>query len=228
MDSSVRKRRAWKHRSEFSDLPADLCHHADLFIKLCDRNELRMRQVVEDLQDISAKLQRLHSRSEKCSVVGTVTAAVGLGAVVAVFIAQVTGGLSLAVTAGAGYVAAAAAVVTLRAKQFTTEEERVKKIKEFLEIVTVLQSELENIMELCEDLQREADGTETESSISLTNNILQPFLTMAKLRSSITAGCVTELTDQCENVFDQFRSMKRKLEEFRGRKDTENIQREVE
>lgn len=179
-----------------------------------------MRQVIDDLQHVSAKLQRLQHRSEKCSVVGIVTAAVGLGAAVAAITAQVTGGLSLAVTAAAGYVAAAAAVVVFRAKQLTTEEEQVKKVKEFLDIVTLLQSELEIISELCEDLQREADGAETEAIISLENNVLMT----QKLRSSIRSACFTEFTDQCENVFDQFRSTKRKLEEFRGRKVTENIQ----
>lgn len=176
-----------------------------------------MQQVVDDLQDISAKLQRLHDRSEKCSVVGTVTAAVVLAAAVAAFTAQVTGSWSVALAAAAGYVAAAAAVVVIRAKLVTTEEEQVKKMKEFLEIVSVLQSELETITVLCEDLQREAE-TETLSSL------ITSLLMTERLRSWITAGCVTELTDQCENVFDQFRSVKRKLEEFRGRGDTENIQ----
>ncbi|KAF3701668.1 hypothetical protein EXN66_Car017356 [Channa argus] len=225
MDSSVRKRWTREHQADFSALPADVSHHAALFIKLCDSNELRMRQVVDDLQDISAKLQRLQSRSEKCSVLGVFSAAVGVGAALAVLIAQVSGGLSLAASAAAGYVAAAAAVFAFRAKTSTTEEELVKKIKEFLDIVTLLQSELENIQRLCEDVQRESSGAETESVFSLRTNVLQQFLTVAKLRGSITAGCVTELSDQCENVFDQFRNVKRSLEEeLRGRGEAENVQ----
>lgn len=201
MDSSVRKRRSWRSGPGGSHLPA----HADSFIKLCDSNELKMRQLVDDLQDISTKLRRLHRRTETCNIVGTVAAAVGLAAAVAAITMEITGGLSLALTAAVAYVAAAAAVVTIRVKLFTTEEERVKKTREVLEIVTVLQSELDNIVELRED--------QTDDVISLTSNVH---------RSSV------ELSDQCQDVFDQFRSTKRKLEELRGRGDAEKIQEEEE
>lgn len=217
MDASVRRRRTRDHQPP--RLPADLWGHVSSFIQLCDSNELRMRQVVDDLQHVSDKLQRLQLRSEKCNVVGIVAAAVGLGVAVAAITAQVPGGLSLALTAAAGYVAAAAAVVVFRAKQLTTEEKQVKKVKEFLDIVALLQSELENISELCDDLQRGAGGAETETVLSLRSNILMT----EKLRSSIRSGLNSEFTDQCENVFDQFRSTKRKLEEFRGG-DTESVQ----
>ncbi|KAK2863552.1 hypothetical protein Q5P01_003085 [Channa striata] len=223
MDPSVRKRRTREHRADFSGLPADVSHHAASFIKLCDGNELRMRQVVDELQDLSAKLQRLQSRSEKCSILGVFAAAVGVGAALAVFVAQVAGGLSLAVTAAAGYVAAAAAVFALKAKRLSTEEARVKKVKEFLEMVSVLQSEMENIKRLCEDVQGDSSGAETDSVLSLRTSVLQPFLNAASLRGSITAGCITELSHQCDNIFDQFRSMKRSLEELRGRGEAENV-----
>lgn len=214
MDSSVRRRRTWEDPSDFSDLPADVSHQAAVYVRLCDSNELRMRQLVDDLQDISEKLQRLQSRSELCRVAGVLLAAVGLGAVVAAFISQLTGGLSLAVTAAAGYAAAAGTVLSFRAKQEATEGRRVKKIKEFLEVVALLQNQLEVITKLCEDNQR-------ESGVGRLSDVLQPLLGSSRTSSS-------ELSEQCENVFNQFRSVRRTVEELRGREGAENIQTETE
>ncbi|KAF3701667.1 hypothetical protein EXN66_Car017355 [Channa argus] len=192
------------------EVSEELSHQAASFIRLWDKKEARMRDLLDEIKDMAIQIKKLHTKSKRSCYTGAVSAGVTIGAGIAVPFA---GGLGFAITAALTSAAAGGALFGFKIKQFRTEEECLKQIKQFLKIVNRLQHELEEILKVCEDLQRESDKAETCDVSSLKSNLVKLFESTEMLR---TADGVKELTGQCPMVFGEFQDIKTQLEEFRG------------
>ncbi|XP_026210859.1 uncharacterized protein LOC113158816 isoform X1 [Anabas testudineus] len=211
MDSVVPNGCSREQPAEVSDLPTDLCRQAAVFTKLFDKKEARLRDLLSDIQEIGVHVKKWNTKSKRSCYTGLVSAAVAAGAGAAIPFA---GGVGFAITAALTSAAAGGALFGFKIKQFRTEEESLKKIKQFLKIVNRLEHELEEVTKLCENLPK----AETPNVTSLKKNLVKLFQSMEKLR---TADGVKELTGQCQTVFDEFEMMRKQLEEFRGSTEAE-------
>lgn len=196
--------------SNVCDVATDLCQQAVLFMKLFDKKEARMRDLLSEILQTGIHVRKWNTKSKWSIYTGLVSAAVTVGAGVAIPFA---GGIGFAITAALTSVCAAGAVFGFKIKQFRTEEESLKRIKQFLKIVNRLEHELEEVMRLCKKFQRGAEKDETQNVTSLKNNLVKVFESNEKLRA---ADGVKELTARCQTVFSEFEKMRKQLEEFRG------------
>ncbi|KAK2863551.1 hypothetical protein Q5P01_003084 [Channa striata] len=192
------------------------------FLRLWDKKEARMRDLLDEIKEMAVQIKKLHTKSKRSCYTGAVSAGVTIGAGIAVPFA---GGLGFAITAALTSAAAGGALFGFKIKQFRTEEECLNQVKHFLKIVNRLQHELEEILMTCEDLQRQSEKVQMDKVSSLKDNLVKLFQCTEILR---TAEKVKELTDQCPEVFGEFHDIKTQLEEFRGRAQTESLQAECE
>lgn len=222
MESSVRRRR-WsrEHPPTFSDLLKKLPKYASSFIKVFQRKKQRMKQIVCGLQKIAAEVKQMKEKSKKVRVTGLVFAAVGVVAAAALFAGSFT-----IVGAAALSVAAGATAVIFTKKRFTRQKESGKKVKAFLKIVELLRTELEEIKKVCEDLQRESVGAEPGNTARLKDDINKLLEVTAKLKTSTTSDCITDVSDQFKKAFGEFEKMRRKLKDLRERTDTEKMEQD--
>lgn len=210
MDSAVPNGCSDEKRPQVSDVATDFCHQAVLFMKLFDKKEARMRDLLSEILEIGIYVRKFDTKSKWSLYTGLVSAAVAVGAGIAIPFA---GGIGFAITAALTSVCAAGAVFGFKIKQFRTEEESLKRIRQFLKIVNRLEHELEEVMRLCKKFQRGAERDEKQNVTSLKNNLVKVFESNEKLRA---ADGVKELTAQCQTVFSEFEKMRKQLEEFRG------------
>ncbi len=115
-------------------------------------------------------------------------------------------------------VAALSAVGLVTAFVFTKKQWRGqrgggKQRKESLKIVDLLRSELEEVRTVCENLQRESVGAETGNTVRLKDDLDDLLDITAKLKTSVTSHCVTDVSAQFQNTVKEFEKMRRRLKD---------------
>lgn len=198
----------------FSDLLKELPQYAASFKRSFHRKRQRMRQIVSGLKKVAAEVKQMNEKSKKATEV--ISAAVGVGFVAAAAAALVTGRFSFTLLGVVALcVTAGAAVVSWTKKKTAQLNGSKKKVKEFLNIVESLRRELEKIKRVCEDLQRTSVGADTGNITRLRDNINELLVTTAKLQTSASLDCVTEVCDQCQKAVRELEKIKSNLSEFR-------------
>ncbi|CAK6972973.1 hypothetical protein EXN66_Car017356 [Scomber scombrus] len=208
-----------KDNAEDFQLPADLMNdlskHAASFINLYNNSEPRMRQIVEELKEITAKIKKKQRKVKKGKNAGFVTA--GVVAALGLVISPFTAGFSLVMTGVAG-----AACLGLTAEP--RSRKAVKKVQnlvdDLLQIVAPLKSELEEINNLCENLQKDAARSDVEHIIRLETHLGKLLDVVAHLKTSVTTNCLIHKAHQCQEAVDGCENMKTQLEDFRESTDT--------
>lgn len=212
MDVKPKRRRSREYPPTFSAL-IKLKVNAALFIRRFDRHKPRMRQIVDELQDINAKLKDAQQTSKTGATAGAAT--LGAGAGLALLAAPFTGGLSLVIF-GAASAGSLAGDLAFREKRRKTEEESVKKLdeltKEFRKSAASLRSELEDIMSACGELWMTSSGAESFKFGTLLNNIQELISFTTNLRTSITVHCITEAVNKYKKAFEAFEKLKSELQ----------------
>lgn len=201
---------------EVCDVATDLRRQAAVFVKAFDQKEARMRELLGEILETGVLVRKWNTKSKWSFYTGLVSAAVTVGAGIAIPFA---GGIGFAITAALTSVCAGGAMFGFKIQQFRTEEESLRRIRQFLTIVTRLEHELEDVWGLCKKLQRAAEKHERLNVTSLKDNLVRAFESSEKLRA---ADGVKELTAQCQTVFGEFEKMRKQLEEFRGGTESEN------
>lgn len=211
MDWRPNRRRSRKYPPNFSYLLREnVCNETASFIAQFDRNEPRMRQIVDELQMIAAKIKDIQKMSERARGAGAAAA----GAHTAPF----TGGSSLAVAASAGFHGGVTTAFGFTTKQKTTDEQNAEKVEkltgEFRTVVVSLNSELETVKTACGELRRESARDETLNLIQLELKILELVTVTAKLRISVSVQCITEVSDEYGQTVNEFKKLKTELRHF--------------
>ncbi len=216
-----RRRRRWsmEETPAFSDLLKKLPKYSASFIRAFDRKKVRMRRIAYGLQKVAAQVKHMKEKSKTLKVTALLCAA-AIGSV-----AAAAGGFSFTAFAAAALAAVglATAFVFTR-KQLRGQRGSRKQVKEFLKIVDLLRSELEEVKKVCEDLQRESVGAEMGNTARLKDDIDNLLDVTAKLKTSVTSHCVSDISAQFKNTVKEFEKMRRRLKDLRERRDAENPQ----
>ncbi|XP_055369262.1 uncharacterized protein LOC129604914 [Betta splendens] len=176
------------------DRTTALRHQAALFLKLYDKKEARLRDLHAEIQEIGIQVQKWDTKSKWSFYTGLISAAVAVAAGLTV---SFTGAVGFAITAALTSVAAGGAVFGFKIKQFRTEEESLRRIKQFLKIVNRLENDLDELLKLYEKAE-------------LPHDLLKLFQSMDAFRA---ADGVSELTAQCHVVFQELVGVRERLRE---------------
>lgn len=196
-----------EHFPEVCDRMTTLCQHSTLFINLYNKKEVRLRDLHAEIQEIGTQVRKWDTKSKWSFYTGVVSAAIAVAAGLTV---PFTGAVGFAITAALMSAAAGGAVFGFKIKQFRTEEESLKKIKQFLNIMNRLEHELDELI-----LQSKQEKAE------LPDGLLKLLRSMDTFRA---ADGVYALTAQCQVVFHELDNVRKQLQEPRGSTEGEDPQ----
>lgn len=216
--------------------------YGDAFIRHFDRQEPRLIQIAQTFERITAEVQKLAQEAKAVKLGGAVTT--GVGIVLGLVAAPLTGGGSLAVAgaataaAGGGVLIAAEVVKSLKEKGGAKELETLGK--EFMRVVGPLNEEFKEIKAMSRKLQMDlakqcladrrkniADSLQKMADTSGTIDEAVKFIDVLihlvlKLLQQLSTdkddveltNKIVESSDQCWRTIQHLRRMKEELQGF--------------
>lgn len=189
MDWRPNRRRSREYPPSFQILQENLCNEAALFIRHFDKHEQTMRQIVQELQRITAQIKDMQ---RTC---GTTRVPAG------------------------GDTAAGSAAGVSSARHEAAADEDVEKVKrlaaEFRTIVAQLNTKLESVKTACGELRRESVEHEALNLNLLETRIMQLFAVAAELTTSVYVQCLMETCDGYAQTLGEFEKLKTELAHVR-------------
>lgn len=192
MASNPRKRRSSIALPPYlSELKDKLAEEGTSFIQQFSSSEPRMRQIVEELLEISNYIKKMQRKTDTVRYYGAYAGGglTGLVMVASIVAAPFTAGASIAA------IGAAAAVVAANITKRMSESGSTKKVeelgKEFMAIVEPMKKNLEEIKTTCEKLEKKSAETQAENSLTDVEE-LQRFLRRVSELKEKSAGVLAE------------------------------------
>ncbi|XP_039635497.1 uncharacterized protein LOC120545315 [Perca fluviatilis] len=207
---------------DLSELMNKLINHSASFIREFDSSKQKMRAIAGEFREIADEVRKMPKRTNEARTPRDIARAIVMGAGVGIAVmalaAPFTGGATLAVVGplavaagAAGGAGAARAVHVMKNKKDKRRMKKVKRLeKEFMKIVEPLKKDLEEIKRMCEKLEQRSAGDQAGKTLADMEDF-QKIMTQVSGRKSEK---VSELSDGCQNVVEDFDQMKDELKDF--------------
>lgn len=189
------------------------------FIQLCENSDARRRQIIQELQDAAAEVNRLKEKMLKyfflcilCLILAVVAkpgvATAGFFTVCLIF-------LLVAVCALVGFVYAVIFILRISSEIWRHSRTMTILTENFKVTVKPLNNSLEGVKSACGRLRRTSDGRERLKLIRLEINILELFFITETLPTAQSPNTITEEeARKYSKTADEFVRMKKDLQTF--------------